>query len=76
MIMFNERLTINRPKSRNYNQSPPSGYISLATSLVLIYLSISYHVALKSATFSPIIYGLESTQMRVLSQNASVSILN
>ena len=76
MIVFNERLTINRPKSPNYNQSPPSGYISLATSFVLIYLSISYHVALKTTTFALIIYDLEPRKMRMLSQNASVSILN
>src|SRR3712207_7157980 len=40
IIMFNERLRINRPKSPNYNQSPPSRYISLPTSSMHIYLSM------------------------------------
>jgi hypothetical protein len=70
MIMFNERLIINRPKSPNYNQSPSSEYISLATSFALIYLSISYHVALNSTIFALIIYDLEPRKMRILSQNA------
>lgn len=74
--MFNERLIINRPKSPNYNQSPPSEYISLATSFVHIYLSISRYVALKSTTFSLIHGPGFNAYTHIVTKNASVCILN
>ena len=74
--MFNERLIINRPKSPNYNQSPPRGYISLATSFVHIYLSISCHVALKSTTFSLIHGPGFNAYTHIVAKNASVCIIN
>ena len=74
--MFNERLIINRPKSPNYNQSPPSGYISLATSFVHIYLSISYQVALKSTTFTPMHGPGFNVYTHIVAKIASVCILN